>query len=66
MLGNKKNPGIIKRSIDALFEAKERYEIDSRGEWQVEIGVELIEIYNEQVKDLLARKNNANDRPALE
>ena len=61
MLGNKKNPGIVKRSIDALFEAKERYEVDSRGELQVEISVELIEIYNEQVKDLLARKMHTND-----
>jgi len=50
------NQGIIFRSIRKLFDAKAKIEELSKGEKAVTMTVELLEIYNEQVRDLLAPK----------
>jgi len=58
MLGTKENQGIISRSVKKLFDCKRNFEAcDSKT--SVQLSVELLEIYNEQVRDLLASKNGS-------
>jgi kinesin family member C1 len=52
--------GLIARSIRKLFDAKHDIEVFSRGEKQVNLSLELLEIYNEQVRDLLAEKRGSS------
>ena len=54
MLGDPTNEGIVTRAVSKLFAAKQEMENVSHGNTQVEISVELLEIYNEEVRDLLA------------
>jgi len=53
MLGEPGKEGIVSRSIRMLFTAKESIAELTRGHSNVEISVELLEIYNEKVRDLL-------------
>jgi kinesin family protein C1 len=46
--------GIISRAVRKLFDSKAKIEELSRGEKQVFLSVELLEIYNENVRDLLS------------
>lgn len=62
MLGDEDNMGIIGRAVAMLFKAKSTEEELSRGEAVVELSVELLEIYNEQVRDLLAPNSGSNGR----
>ena len=54
--GNSENRGIVAQSVKKLFEAKHMLEQTSQGMTTVEISVELLEVYNEQVKDLVSKK----------
>mmetsp|Transcript_12373 Transcript_12373/g.14180 ORF Transcript_12373/g.14180 Transcript_12373/m.14180 type:complete len:1066 (-) Transcript_12373:200-3397(-) len=54
--GSPVNEGIIPRSIRKLFDAKAQIEELSKGEKRITMSVELLEIYNEQVRDLLSTK----------
>jgi kinesin family protein C1 len=54
MLGESGNEGLISRSVRKLFDAKREIEDLSRGESKVDLSVELLEIYNEKVRDLLS------------
>ena len=54
MLGDQTNKGIISRAVEKLFESKSEIEILSKGRTSVSICVELLEIYNEKVRDLLS------------
>lgn len=54
MLGEANNEGIIARAVGKLFAAKEEIEALSLEETEVKLSVELLEIYNEKVRDLLA------------
>ena len=56
MLGTEENPGLITKAIKKLFESKRNVEATSKGATTVHISVELLEIYNEQVRDLLGEK----------
>lgn len=56
------NEGIISRSVNKMFAAKRELEEYSRGTTKVEISVELLEIYNEQVRDLLGPNAGPNGR----
>jgi hypothetical protein len=62
MLGEKGNEGIITRSVKKLFAMKRETESLSCGETQVALSVELLEVYNEQVRDLLAPDSGPNGR----
>eukprot|EP00980_Cylindrotheca_fusiformis_P001420 scaffold345_cov134-Cylindrotheca_fusiformis.AAC.31 len=53
MLGEEGNEGIVTRAVEKLFKAKKEIEDLSRGEKTVELSVELLEVYNEKVRDLL-------------
>lgn len=62
MLGEPSNEGLIARSVSKLFEAKHEMEALSRGATKVSLSVELLEIYNEQVRDLLAPGSGPSGR----
>ena len=64
MLGEPRNEGIITRSIKKLFSDKKKVETLSKGSWRGEIKTEVLEIYNENVYDLLS-SNNIQDRKSL-
>ena len=52
MIGDVHDRGLIPRAVEKLFAAKHEIE-SSRGGAKVNITVELLEIYNEEVRDLL-------------
>lgn len=52
MIGDVHNRGLIPRAVGKLFAAKKEIE-EARGGLTVDIRVELLEIYNEEVRDLL-------------
>jgi len=54
MLGDSCNEGLVARSVAKLFAAKSEIEALSRGLTKAKVSVELLEIYNEEVRDLLA------------
>jgi len=62
MLGEPGNEGIIARSVNLMFEKKREIEEFYRGTSKVEMSIELLEIYNEQVRDLLATSSGSNGR----
>lgn len=53
MLGEAGNEGLIARAVDKMFSAKRELEEISAGSTKCDMSVELLEIYNEQVRDLL-------------
>lgn len=57
MLGDEENKGIIGRAVEKLFLAKHDIELMSCNETEVSISVELLEVYNEKVRDLLSSSN---------
>lgn len=64
MLGNEQNPGLITNAIKMLFNSKRELEEASKGKSKVQISIELLEIYNEHVRDLLGEnKGNAGYTP---
>lgn len=54
MLGCDGDEGIISRAVDMMFSKKLELENLSRGQTRVCISVELLEVYNEKVRDLLS------------
>jgi len=54
MLGDKTNQGIVFKAITKIFSAKKETETRSKGKATVSLSLELLEIYNENVRDLLA------------
>lgn len=54
MLGDQSNKGIVSRAVEKLFESKLEIETLSKGRTLISISVELLEIYNEKVRDLLS------------
>ena len=55
MLGSDECKGLVFRSIDKIFEAKEAIESDSKSPYTFNLSVEMLEIYNERVNDLLSK-----------
>lgn len=53
MIGDAHNRGIIPRAVAKLFAAKKEIEQRRVGQASVDITVELLEVYNEEVRDLL-------------
>lgn len=56
MLGTEENPGLTTKAINKLFNTKRTLEESPKGSTKVHISIELLEIYNEQVRDLLSEK----------
>jgi len=53
MIGNSEAPGMIPRSLEQIFTSGEK--MKEQG-WQYSISVSMMEIYNEEYKDLLGKK----------
>ncbi|KAL7466529.1 hypothetical protein ACHAXS_006834 [Conticribra weissflogii] len=51
MIGDEENPGLVPRAVEKLFNAKRELEMNPG--CHVSIKIELLEIYNEEVRDLL-------------
>eukprot|EP00339_Tiarina_fusa_P000235 CAMPEP_0117027738 /NCGR_PEP_ID=MMETSP0472-20121206/20241_1 /TAXON_ID=693140 ORGANISM="Tiarina fusus, Strain LIS" /NCGR_SAMPLE_ID=MMETSP0472 /ASSEMBLY_ACC=CAM_ASM_000603 /LENGTH=1076 /DNA_ID=CAMNT_0004735053 /DNA_START=69 /DNA_END=3299 /DNA_ORIENTATION=- len=62
MLGERGNEGIIERAVRKLFDSKAEVEQVSRGDSKVELSVELLEVYNEQIRDLLVPNAGSEGR----
>ena len=54
MLGTEENPGIMMLSIDELFNCIEKYQ----NERDYKLKVSYVEVYNENIKDLLTERND--------
>ncbi len=52
--------GIISRAVHKLFKSKKEIEELSRGQKSVSLAVEMLEIYNENVRDLIASNKDAD------
>lgn len=59
--GTEADPGIIYLTMADLFQRIE----DRREEWNVEVMVTFLEIYNEEIRDLLAEPGSATQRGGL-
>jgi kinesin family member 18/19 len=57
MLGTEENPGIMMQSIDELFICIERYQ----QERDYKLKVSYVEVYNENIKDLLTDRGEYLD-----
>jgi kinesin family protein C1 len=65
MIGDKKNPGLIPRSVQMFFDTKADIEKKCQAQGQVvkiDIGVELLEVYNDEVRDLLSPNAGPNGK----
>jgi len=65
MLGNDANPGLVTNAIAKLFEAKRLLEDNTNGATTADITVELLEVYNEQVRDLMSKKKDGSGYDSL-
>lgn len=64
--GNKGNQmGLIMKATKKLFDAKQHLETVSQDTLFAEISVELLEIYNEQIRDLLSMKKDGSGYKSL-
>lgn len=61
MQGTKSDPGVIPRVVRAMFEKKERY-----NKYHVSLSVSYMEIYKDDVYDLLVARENAPKLPVRE
>ncbi|KAG6838002.1 hypothetical protein H0H93_008396 [Arthromyces matolae] len=59
--GNEANPGVIYSTMADLFQRIE----DRKDDWDVEVMVTFLEIYNEEIRDLLAEANSNAPRGGL-
>ena len=60
MLGGGEKLGLVTNSVKKLFDAKKMLEETSQGATTVNISIELLEIYNEQVRDLMSKKRDGS------
>lgn len=65
MIGDSKNQGLIPRSVQLFFDTKASIEKKCKAQEQdvnIDISVELLEIYNEEVRDLLSPNAGSNGK----
>ena len=56
--GNESSLGLVSKSVQKLFDAKKLLEDTSHGKTTADVSIELLEIYNEQVRDLMSTQKN--------
>lgn len=56
--GPKENPGVNPRALQELFRVSD----ERKEDYTVEIGVAVLEIYNEQIRDLLVPPAKAKEK----
>lgn len=59
MLGNHENPGMIPRAMHQVFDCSKKLEVQG---WSFAMQASMLEIYNEDYKDLLAKKKSAEGK----
>lgn len=64
VMGYKDAPGIIPRSVDAIFERKK--ELEAGGDVEIQVGISFVEIYNEHVRDLLHPGNDTTELKVMD
>jgi len=57
MLGTKDAPGLIFRSVEKLFDAKQQLENNGCDNWKVKMSIEMLEVYNERISDLMTEED---------
>lgn len=57
MLGDDQNPGVMFNTMNEVFKQLKKYQIDRK----YTIRVSFLEIYNENIKDLLVTSNDVLD-----
>ncbi|EED87058.1 predicted protein [Thalassiosira pseudonana CCMP1335] len=62
MIGDEANRGLIPRAVEMIFANKREIESKSDGDITVKVGVELLEIYNEEVRDLLSNESGSDGK----
>eukprot|EP00934_Nitzschia_sp_Nitz4_P003577 Nitzschia sp. Nitz4//scaffold7_size249615//46813//49980//NITZ4_001150-RA/size249615-processed-gene-0.180-mRNA-1//-1//CDS//3329558361//3567//frame0 len=62
MLGEGNHDGIVSRAVRKLFQAKNEIVELSKGKSTVDISVELLEVYNENVRDLLVSSSDIDGK----
>ncbi|GLC49983.1 hypothetical protein PLESTB_000329700 [Pleodorina starrii] len=59
MLGNRESPGVIPRAMQQIFESGQKL---ASQDWQFNMQASMLEIYNEDIRDLLSRKKDENKK----
>jgi hypothetical protein len=55
MVGYGTNKGIVPISCDEIFKNIERRKVSDEGKFQFQVAIQMLEIYNEQVRDLFSK-----------
>ncbi|GFR50250.1 hypothetical protein Agub_g12436 [Astrephomene gubernaculifera] len=59
MLGNREQPGVIPRAMKQIFENGQRL---AAQDWHFNMQASMLEIYNEDIRDLLSRKKDESKK----
>ncbi|GIL50219.1 hypothetical protein Vafri_6438 [Volvox africanus] len=59
MLGSREQPGVIPRAMQQIFQSGQK--LASQG-WQFNMQASMLEIYNEDIRDLLSRRKDDNKK----
>ena len=62
MVGDDKNPGLYFTSVDELYRCMKM----NKGRYEYDVSVSVIEIYNEQMRDLLSKDQKYNQFKLME
>ncbi|ETP31735.1 hypothetical protein F442_19425 [Phytophthora nicotianae P10297] len=65
MLGTKEEPGIMARTLEDLFRNIERVHADPAGRVRYRVTVSFLEVYNENIRDLLCASSSCSSSVAM-
>ncbi|KAF4149953.1 Kinesin motor domain [Phytophthora infestans] len=65
MLGTKEEPGIMARTLEDLFRNIERVHADPAGRVRYRVTVSFLEVYNENICDLLSASSSCSSTPSM-
>ncbi|KAG3146038.1 Kinesin-like protein [Phytophthora idaei] len=65
MLGTPEEPGIMAKTLDDLFRNIECVHADPAGRVQYRVTVSFLEVYNENIRDLLSASSSCSSAPSM-
>ncbi|KAG6585011.1 Kinesin-like protein [Phytophthora cinnamomi] len=65
MLGTPEEPGIMARTLEDLFRNIERVHTDPAGRVQYRVSVSFLEVYNENIRDLLSASTSCSSASSM-
>ncbi|POM80475.1 Kinesin-like protein [Phytophthora palmivora] len=65
MLGTQKQPGIMARTLEDLFRNIERVHADPAGRTRYRVTVSFLEVYNENIRDLLCANSSCSSSSTM-